>query len=124
MSVESVDFADLSAYECIPDLNSPHQSSRTAKTSLQSILNRPVVEYLLNPRERRFFSATPLDLAQDITQAIADARSGNWAAAAADSLDVAQDIIDVAQKIEEELIQSRKEAIQNGFSENSDIGFQ
>lgn len=69
-------------------------------------------------------SSNPVDLAKDVAQAIADAKSGDWVSAAEDSLEVAKDIIDISRDIGEAFVESRTEAVQGDYAENSDIGFQ
>jgi len=61
------------------------------------------------------------DLAKDVTEAAAAARSGNWLYAAAKSLEVAQDAIDIGKDVAEALVESRTDAVQGGYSEYSDL---
>lgn len=64
------------------------------------------------------------DLAKDVINAVSDAKSGNWPAAAADSIEVAKDVVDVSQDVWDSLVESRADAVKDGYAENSDIGFQ
>ncbi len=69
-------------------------------------------------------SRNVLDLAKDVAGAVVAARDKNWVEAAAKSLDVAQDVLDISKDVGEALVESRADAVEGGYAQNSDLGFQ
>jgi hypothetical protein len=65
-----------------------------------------------------------VDLARDVYSATESASARDWPSAAYYSTEVARDLIDVGRATGEDFVESRTEAVQGGYSEYSDIGFQ
>ena len=69
-------------------------------------------------------SRTIVDTGKSAAEAIGYAKDRNWPGAAIKSYEVGQDLTSGAQATGEAFIQSRTDAVNGGYSQNSDVGFQ
>ena len=75
-------------------------------------------------REKYSFGGNVASLGMHATEAVLDARSGNWAGAAANSARVAGDVAEIVPEVVDAYVEARTDAVQGGYSQYSDIGFQ
>ena len=136
MSIEAVGVGEATEYE--REVSEDREEDKITKISNFTFFNLKRVSQCFEkptPINAKFFlikkqlpvfpfSSNPVDLVIDVTNAMSDARSGNWGSAMIDSLDVAQDVIDISKEVGEAFIESRIDAVENDYAENSDVGFQ
>lgn len=70
------------------------------------------------------YPGNPADLALHATGAVIAAQSGHFGVAAIESLQVAKEVVDVTKGVGEALVDSRTDAVQGGYANHSDVGFQ
>ncbi|HSX03388.1 MAG TPA: hypothetical protein VLG76_01520 [Rhabdochlamydiaceae bacterium] len=70
------------------------------------------------------FGEHVLDFAGHVSSGVVNARSGNWAGAAVDSMHVGGDAAELGQDVFNGMVESRADAVSGGYAQYSDIGFQ